>query len=154
MKSFLQFITEITKIPPLNQQNVDAEIRRHGKAEDYTSKNPVKRLLTPRGYPEAEFNHAGRTIQMTHVPLEKKFVFHDKASGEPVALARYQKNDKGVIDRIDQSKSSDYNKPSIMMKAFKAISSKHPVNLNQDKLIVTPQGQRAVDILKKRGLIK
>ena len=140
----------VKKIPPLDQRKVDQEIRRHGKADDYTTPNPLQRVIRPRGYPEAEFKHGPHTIQMTHVPLEKKFIFHHVPTGHPVAIARYEKNSAGVIDKIDQTKSSDYTQPALMLKAFQAIKSKHPVKLDPNKMIVTPQGQRAVDILKKR----
>jgi hypothetical protein len=154
MITFKEFLFEIKRIPPLDQRKIDQEIRRHGKTDDYVTKNPIKRFVRPRGVIEAEFQHGPHTIQMTHVPAEKKFIFHHKETGEPVAIARYQKNEQGVIDRIDQTKSSDYTVPALSLKGIQAIKSKHRVDLNPQKMVLTPQGQRALEIMKKRGKLE
>jgi hypothetical protein len=147
MLSFKQYLQEMArdiKMP----KDADRTIARHGTLKSYLKSWGI---LRPKGHHQGEFDSVpGRKMIMTHVPAEKKFIFHDKTTGNPGGFFKYERDKGGVIRNGYMHLSSFFQGKGVGKRAATHIKQRHNVDIDDSKVEVTKGGRGVLGIFNKR----
>lgn len=147
MLSFKQYLDEMAKDIKM-PKDADNTIARHGKRKSYTSSWGI---LRPRGEYQGEFDSVdGRKMEITHVPAEKKLIFHDKQTQNPAGFFKYEKDKSGVIRNGYMHLSTFFQGRGVGKRAATHIKQRHKVDMDDSKVEVTKGGKGVLNIFNKK----